>query len=78
MYIIVEATDMNRTLRFMTLTVQVNFDPMYEQSHRGVSRRIQELQQRMIDLVNEYYPESTTEQLTDEEYQQRLMRAFKP
>lgn len=78
MYIIVEATDMNRTLRFMTLTAQVNFDPHYEQSHRGgVDRRIQELQQRMIDLVNEYYPESTTEQLTDEEYQQRLMRAFK-
>lgn len=69
MYIVVEATDMTRTMRFITLTAHIDFDPHYEQHHRGgVERRMEGLEEKLIEVVKQHYPEVTSEVLTDIEY----------
>lgn len=69
MYIVVEATNLEKSMQFLSLIAHVGFEEKYQQTHAPrMAERIEELKGDMEQFMAGYYDNWTTRVLTDEQY----------
>mgnify|MGYP003522450897 CR=1 FL=1 len=75
-YIIADGTHIDKSIKNISITARVEFDDLASKNRRYTTQKMEELQDKITDLLMDYFEYTESEILSDNEYDKQIKQTI--